>query len=175
MAHGGKREGAGRKSDAERAAIKNASSQRLAQFADKALRDLDAIYEAQKDLALGIYFEGCEMCARELGKCKCKEGPVGVRIYRRPPDQRAGAELLQHAKGRAAQAQQVQAETDIRVELGCRKCGATDPVIPRPPQKRGKDDPRGETGRDGDLPGDAGGAGGAVVDPPGASGEAAAQ
>lgn len=132
MPRGGRREGAGRKTNAEREAIRNATTEKLERFAKKSLADLDAIYEAQKALALGLYYEGCMACAKPVKKCRCKEGPQAVRIYQEPPNQKAGKDLMEHAKGRAAQAAQVQHETQITVSLGCKKCGNTEPLIPRP-------------------------------------------
>lgn len=161
MPRGGARAGAGRKSNAEREAIKNASSERLQKFAERSLADLEAFYEANRDLALGIYFEGCEVCAKELARCRCKEGPSAVRIYRQPPDQRALAVAIEHAKGRAAQAAQVQQETQITVTLGCRKCGGYDPVIPRPKVKGAESGGGGDLGRDDGGPAGGGGMPGA--------------
>lgn len=132
--HGGRREGAGGKTREAIEAAKSAGSDALKRFTSKAFKDLDALYQAQKDLALGYYYEGCGLCEKPLDKCRCKEGPAGIRIYKAPPNQRAGAELIQHTKGRAAVAATVQADTTILLSLGCPKCGTS---IPRPP-KRGK-------------------------------------
>jgi hypothetical protein len=137
--HGGKRQGAGRPTDAAREQKRTAGAQAIQRFAEQALKDLDDLYQAQKQLALGIYYEGCSACSKEVGKCRCKEGPSRVRVYQLPPNQKAGAELIAQAKGKAATAQQVQQETQITVSLGCRKCGGYDPLVPRPAAKRERD------------------------------------
>jgi hypothetical protein len=135
--HGGRREGAGGVTREAQEAKKSAGSEALKRFTSKAFKDLDALYQAQKDLALGYYYEGCDQCEKPLDKCKCLASTKkAIRVYKAPPNQRAGAELIQHTKGRAAVAQQVQADTTILLSLGCLKCGTS---IPRPP-KRGKAD-----------------------------------
>lgn len=154
--HGGRREGAGRPTDAAREEKRTAGAKAVQRFSEQAFKDLDALYEAQKQLALGVWYEGCGKCQKDLKECRCKGGPQEVRIYKAPPHQRAGAELIAHAKGRAAVAQQSALETQITVSLGCRKCGGYEPLIPRP--KGDKEEAVGGEHNSQD-PGEAGGAG----------------
>lgn len=161
--HGGRRAGAGRPTEAAREEKRTAGAKAVQQFSERALKDLNELYEAQKQLAIGAYYEGCSKCNKQVSECRCKGGPVMVKVYQQLPHQRAGAELINQAKGKAATAQQVQTETHISVSLGCKRCGGYEPLIPRP--KDGKE-PDGA----GDAEGSAGLAagGGGCADPEGA-------
>ena len=90
------------------------------------LQDLPKLYDAALDLATGIYYEGCAVCEKEREKCRCREGCQSIRIYRRTPDPKSVAELIAHAKGRAATAEVLQPDTQITI---------VHPHVPRPPVK----------------------------------------
>lgn len=122
MPRGGRQPGGGHPTNAAVESKRAASAEAIARFSDRAFEDLDAVYEAQRDLALGVYYLGCLTCAKPPSKCRCKEvwheegedgEPTFVRVYREPPNQKAGAELIAHTKGRAAQAAVIQQETQI--------------------------------------------------------------
>lgn len=139
--HGGKRIGAGRPTDAAIEQKKGAGAAAIARFTERALKDLDELYDAQKALALGVWYEGCSRCEKPKKECHCRErrgeAPLTIKVYKQLPHQKAGETLLSHTKGRAAVAQQVQQETTIILRLGCDKCGT---AIPRPPKKKEKAD-----------------------------------
>lgn len=143
--HGGVRKGAGRPTDAAIEQKKGAGAAAIARFTERALKDLDELYDAQKALALGVWYEGCSRCEKPKKECHCRErrgeAPLTIKVYKQLPHQKAGETLLSHTKGRAAVAQQVQQETTIILRLGCDRCGT---AIPRPPKKKEKAD-AGET------------------------------
>lgn len=134
--HGGKRTGAGRPTDAAIEAKKSAGSEAIQRFSEQAFADLDKLYEAQRDLALGVWYEGCSRCEKPKKECHCRERrgepPLTIKVYQQLPHHGAGELLISQAKGKAAVAQQVQTETQIILRLGCDKCGT---AIPRPPKK----------------------------------------
>lgn len=140
--HGGKRTGAGRPTDASREAKKNEAQARLGKLQARALADADRIYDALLDLAVGCFYEGCVNCEQPL-PCKCRKRGEGVRIYKRLPCQRAGSDLWQHIKGRAAVAPQVQQDSTIILRLG---------GVPRPKAKgTDEEDASGDAAVPGDV------------------------
>lgn len=127
MAKGGRRAGAGHPTAAAAAAKKEPKQDEVARFQERALGDLDRLYDAALDLALGVFYEGCGHCKREVESCICRK-PEPVRIYRQRPNAKALGDIISHIKGRPAQAQQAQAESSFT--LICR--------APRPPLKKRK-------------------------------------
>ena|SRR5947207_9415183 len=102
MPAGGKRVGAGRPTKAAVAEKKAAAQRNTAEFSARAVRHLGQNYDTLQQLADGIWFE------EETGEGK-------RRVYRAKPDKQALMYLVDHGKGKAAQAANVQQETTITI------------------------------------------------------------
>lgn len=122
MPRGGRREGSGHPTKAAAQAKRAASADAIARFEAAVEAEGNEIVRALFDLGKGAYYEGCGGCEKPRDKCRCAM-PLPVRIYQRLPDRAACVALLEHMKGRAAQAQVVRAETEIILEC----------AVPRPP------------------------------------------
>ena len=118
-AHGGKRAGAGRKTDAVRKQIKNG------EFDEKAAAALPDLFETIMDLAKGVKVAVYK--PRKGQSCQeyvDDEGAV-VYVYSEPPDKACVMYLVDRASGKAAVKQNVETDTTIQIISN----------IPRPPKE----------------------------------------
>ena len=120
---GGRRAGAGHPTKAATEAKRKQTAEAAA-FVAGAQEYLPEALETLKLLAAGIWVEWCTRCRAGSADCTC-DRPDKTKLYQRPPDRQALEVLVEHARGKAAQAAAVQSDTSIT--LVCN--------VPRPPVK----------------------------------------
>lgn len=121
MAKGGRRPGAGRPTNAALELKRSPGSEEQQAFVLGAQAALPEALLILTEMARGIYYEGCSRCKKAVSLCAC-EVPAATRIYQKPPDRQALEILVEHGRGRAAQA--AQAAQDTSITLVCN--------VPRP-------------------------------------------
>jgi hypothetical protein len=102
MPAGGRREGAGHPTNAQVRERKAAQARDTATFTRKAVAALGHNFEKLQELADGIYVEQTT-----------EDGTR--RVYKKAPDRQAIMFLVEHGRGKAAQAVAVQQETTINI------------------------------------------------------------
>ena len=131
MPTGGKRPGAGHPTKASTELKRAARTAAALEFVEGAQEALPDALETLKLLAAGIWVEWCTRCRCGSEDCRCMD-PDKVRLYKRPPDRQANEILIEHGRGKAAQA--AAAASDMTITLVCN--------VPRPPApaKKAKND-----------------------------------